>query len=42
MEALATVAAIVVGLIGLDLAALRWGSDSRQLGRDHGRRWSIR
>ena len=45
MEALATVAAILVGLVGLvglDLAALRWGSDSRQSGRDRDRRWSIR
>lgn len=29
MEAFALIAAILVGLVGLDLAALRWGVDSR-------------
>ena len=29
MDALITLVAILVGLVGLDLAALRWGVDSR-------------
>ena len=38
MEALMFLAAIVVALIGFDLAALLWGSDSRDLiGDDHTR-----
>jgi len=41
MEAIAMFAAILVGLVGLDLAALRWGVDSREFGRDHGRGWTI-
>ena len=44
MEVLAMIAAILVGLIGFDLAALRWGTDSRELDTDLDRhpRWSIR
>ena len=42
MEALATVAAILIGLVGLGVASVRWGADSRQLGRDCDPRWSIR
>ncbi len=30
MEAFALIAAIVVGLVGLDVAAILWGADSRQ------------
>ncbi|HEY8439378.1 MAG TPA: hypothetical protein VIK65_12270 [Candidatus Limnocylindrales bacterium] len=41
MEALATVAAILIGLVGLGVASVRWGADSRQLG-DCEPRWSIR
>ena len=38
MEALMFLAAIVVALIGFDLAALLWGADSRDLiGDDHTR-----
>jgi nitrogen fixation-related uncharacterized protein len=38
MEALITLAAILIGLLGLDVAALRWGVDSRDaLPDDHSR-----
>jgi hypothetical protein len=38
MDALITFAAIIVGLIGLDLAAALWGVDSRDsIGDDHAR-----
>ena len=38
MDALITFAAIIVGLIGLDFAASRWGVDSRDtIGDDHAR-----
>jgi hypothetical protein len=38
MEILTTLLAIVVALIGFDLAAVTWGADSRdQLGDDHAR-----
>lgn len=38
MEALITFAAILVGLIGLDIAALLWGADSREsMTDDHAR-----
>jgi len=38
MEALITFAAILIGLLGLDVAALRWGVDSRDsLPDDHTR-----
>jgi hypothetical protein len=42
MEALATIATILVGLVGLDLIAFRWGSDSRRAGRDVDEQWTIR
>jgi hypothetical protein len=44
MEAIAMFTAILVGLVGLDLAALRWGVDSREIGgdREDDARWSIR
>jgi len=38
MDALITLAAILVALVGLDLAALSWGADSRDsIGDDHAR-----
>ena len=38
MDALITLAAIIVGLIGLDVAASLWGVDSREtIGDDHAR-----
>lgn len=38
MDALIALVAIVIGLVGLDVAALRWGVDSRdQIGDDHAR-----
>ena len=38
MEAIVMFLAVIVGLIGLDLAALRWGVDSRgSLQDDHHR-----
>ena len=42
MEALATIATILVGLVGLDLIAFRWGSDTRRAGRDADEQWTIR
>jgi len=42
MEVLVIVALVLVGLFGFDVAALRRGADSRELGRDRGRGWSIR
>jgi hypothetical protein len=42
MEAFAAVATILIGLVGLGIASVRWGADSRQLGRDCDPRWSIR
>ena len=30
MDALITLAAILIGLVGLDLAAVHWGADSRE------------
>ena len=41
MEFLAVIAAILVGLVGFDLAAIRWGSDSREGIRDEHRAWPI-
>jgi nitrogen fixation-related uncharacterized protein len=41
MEALAMITAIVVALVVLDLAALRWSADTRWSDRD-GSRWAIR
>ena len=36
MEALLTVFILVVSLVGLDLAAVTWGADSREsIGDDH-------
>ncbi|HEY7132755.1 MAG TPA: hypothetical protein VH440_10915 [Candidatus Limnocylindrales bacterium] len=40
MEALAMIAAILVGLVGFDLFALFLGTDSRDGTRDH-RTWPI-
>jgi hypothetical protein len=38
MEAIVMFLAVIIGLIGLDLAALRWGVDSRSsLQDDHHR-----
>ena len=38
MDALIILAAIVVGLVGLDVAALRWGVDTREsVNDDHAR-----
>jgi nitrogen fixation-related uncharacterized protein len=38
MDAIMIVAAILVGLVGLDLAALRWGVDTREsVADDHAR-----
>ncbi len=34
MDALITLAAILIGLVGLDIAALRWGADTRDTARD--------
>jgi len=38
MDALITLIAILVALVGLDLAAINWGVDSREsIGDDHAR-----
>ena len=38
MDAIMILAAILVGLIGLDVAALRWGVDTREsVADDHAR-----
>ena len=38
MEALIAIIALLVGLVGLDLAAMSWGTDSREpIGDDHAR-----
>jgi hypothetical protein len=38
MDAIATVLVIVIGLVGFDFAALRWGADSRdRIADDHRR-----
>ena len=42
MEALATIATVLVGLVGLDLIAFLFGSDSRRAGRDVDEQWTIR
>ena len=34
MDVLSALLVIVIGLIGLDVAALRWGTDSREPMRD--------
>ena len=41
MELFATIAAIIVGLVELDLAALRWGTDSRDSLRDETPDWPV-
>ena len=41
MEALAMIAAILVGLVGLDLFALSFGTDSRDETRDQRQTWPI-
>ena len=38
MEAIITLLALIVGLMALDLAALRWGADSRYALPDDHRR----
>lgn len=40
MDAIATLIAIVVGLIGFGIAATGWGHDSRDI-RDDARAWTI-
>ena len=38
MDAMVALFAIVISLVGLDLVALRWGTDSRpSVGDDHAR-----
>jgi hypothetical protein len=38
MEALIALVAILVSLVGLDIAAVRWGADSREpMSDDHAR-----
>ena len=38
MEAMTVILIIVVSLVGLDLAAMAWGADSREpVGDDHAR-----
>ena len=41
MDILATIAALLVGLVALDLAALRWGVDSRESTPEEHRGWPI-
>ena len=41
MEALATVAAILIGLVGIDLLSYFFGTDSRERTRDQDRSWPI-
>ena len=41
MELFATIAAILIGLVGLDLAALRWGADTRDSYRDETPDWPV-
>lgn len=38
MEAVITLFALVIGLVGLDVAALHWGQDSREPMTDDHRR----
>lgn len=38
MEAVITLFVLVVGLVGIDVAALRWGADSREPMTDDHRR----
>ncbi len=42
MEAIATAIVILIGLVGFDLAATRWGADSRDRVRDDHQGWPIR
>lgn len=42
MEAFAAIATILVGLVGLDLIALRWGADTRRGDRNADEQWTIR
>jgi len=41
MEAIVTLIVILVGIVGFDLAAMRWGSDSRERARDEHAGWPI-
>ena len=41
MEAIATAIVILIGLVGFDLAAMRWGTDSRERVRDEHQGWPI-
>jgi hypothetical protein len=41
MEAIATAIVLLIGIVGFDLAAMRWGSDSREQVRDEHRGWPI-
>jgi len=41
MEAIATAIVLLIGIVCFDLAAMRWGSDSREGVRDEHRGWPI-
>jgi hypothetical protein len=41
MEAIFTVIAVLIGIVGFDLAAMRWGEDSRERTRDEHAGWPI-
>jgi hypothetical protein len=42
MDAIAALIAIIAGLVGLDLAAIRWGVDSRDGFREDEPSWRLR
>jgi hypothetical protein len=41
MEAIFTVIAVLIGIVGFDLAAMRWGEDSRERTGDEHAGWPI-
>jgi hypothetical protein len=41
MEAIFTVIAVLIGIVGFDLAAMRWGEDSRDRTSDEHAGWPI-
>ena len=41
MEAIASVIVILIALVGFDLVAMRWGTDSRERVRDEHQGWPI-
>ena len=41
MEAIVTLIVILVSIVGFDLAAMRWGEDSRERTRDEHAGWPI-